>query len=99
MSKITKWKNIVFLSFTVVTMGFLAYGIYHTANAFNNIKQSHTITDTLVSSPSSTGDSLDSSGTFCNPYGCAGCGGCVSLQYKQDVEAIPGFTTQIKQVD
>jgi len=99
MSKLVRWENAIFLSVALIITGFLAYGIYRTANALIHHKESQTTSDYLSSGSSSASYRLASDGTFCNPYGCAGCSGCVSLTYVQNVQDSPSLATQVEQSD
>jgi len=90
-----KWRPAVYSIFAVGIVGFSAYGIMHTVNAYKDINQSVTTENSMIVTSSDTGDNLISGG--CSPYGCAACAGCVKLQYQQNIETLPSSATQITQ--
>ncbi|MDD5039199.1 MAG: hypothetical protein PHN78_07810 [Dehalococcoidales bacterium] len=98
MNMLTKWKKAVYLASTVGIISLATYGIYHTADAYNDFTQSQTADCTLTSGSSSDKSGLVPGGTLCSPFGCAGCPGCVSLQYQQNIDALPSTTTQVEQI-
>lgn len=97
MSYYMKWKKAIYAVFAVSIFGFAVYGIYNTVLAFDDTSPSQTSTDTLASSSTGLEKSTVPGGAFCNPYGCAGCSGCVSLQYQQNINALPSSITQIEE--
>jgi hypothetical protein len=94
MSYFMKWKKALYAAFAVGIIGFAIYGIYNTVLAFNDAKPSQTSGDTLTSG--SSGLETVPGGAFCNPYGCAGCSGCVSLQYQQNINKLPSSGVQVE---
>jgi hypothetical protein len=97
MSALMKWKKVIYLVFAAGIIGFAVYGIYHTAYAFNDLKQSTNTGGVLISNPPSDDGSLIPGGPLCNPAGCAGCTGCVKVVYGQNIEVLTGSTIQIEQ--
>ena len=97
-SGLMKRKNALPLALVVAIFGFSIYGIYHTAYAYHDLRQPQNNGYAPVTNPSSDTDSPLPGSTLCNPYGCAGCSGCVSLQYQENIEALPSSTTQIEQI-
>jgi hypothetical protein len=71
-------------------IGFSSYGLFNTVNAFNDIGKSLP-SDYTIQIAADNG-SFKPDGTFCNPYGCAGCDGCVGMQYQQNVKETTGLT-------
>jgi hypothetical protein len=67
-------------------LGLATYGIFHTVSAFADSGNSLP----SVNVNTSNGGNIKPDGTLCNPYGCAGCRGCVSLQYQQNVAETQG---------
>jgi len=76
-------------------LGISTYGIYNTLNAFSDLSTAPSGNqETAVTTSAYDGGKSD--GTFCSPYGCAGCSGCVSLQYQQNVEAVPSLNSGLE---
>ena len=97
MNKLAKWKKAVYLASAIGIIGLSTYGIQKTVSAYSEFNQRQTVEYASTTDLPSDKDGLVP-GTVCNPYGCAGCSGCVSLQYQQSVEALPGSATGIEQV-
>jgi hypothetical protein len=97
MSYLIKWKKALYAAFAVGIIGFATYGIYNTVLAFNDTQPSQTSGGTLNSSLSGLEKSTAPGGAFCNPYGCAGCNGCVSLQYQQNIGLLPSSAAQVEE--
>jgi hypothetical protein len=93
MLKLTKMKRILLPLAAASTIGFSIYGVFNTVSALGDSAKSLP-TDYPGINATETGN-IKPDGTFCNPYGCAGCNGCVSLQYQQNVEGIPGSNTDL----
>jgi hypothetical protein len=74
------------------TLGLAIYGIFHTVSAFADSGNSllHVNVNTA------NGENIKPDGALCNPYGCSGCSGCVSLQYQQNMAERPGAITDIQ---
>jgi hypothetical protein len=94
MFKLTKIQRPWLALAAIGALGLAAYGIFHTASALadsgNSLLSEYTninITDQGNAKPD---------GAFCNPYGCAGCNGCVSLQYQQNVAETSGAVTDLQ---
>ena len=66
----------------VGALGLAAYGIFHTASALAD-SGTPLPSDQAVVISADPGQAKPD-GTFCNPYGCSGCSGCLSLQYQQN---------------
>jgi hypothetical protein len=73
-------------------LGFSVYGIANTVKAANDISSFNAAEQAAVTAQAQ--GSLTPGGTFCNPYGCAACAGCVSLQYQQKVETAPSASVE-----
>jgi hypothetical protein len=99
MSGRIKWKKALFSTLAVGIIGWSIYGVYHTVNAYYNIQQSQTSSDTLTSDATVVKNNPDSSGSFCNPLGYANCRGCTSLLYQQNIETLPGADIQIERLN
>jgi len=97
MNKLKKWKKAVYLTSAIGIIGLSTYGIQKTVSAYSEFNQHQTVEYSFTSDTSSDKINLVP-GTVCSPYGCAGCSGCVSLQYQQSVEVLPGSATRIEQV-
>ena len=97
MNKLTKWKKAVYLTSAIGIIGLSTYGIHKTVSAYNDFNQHQTVEYALTTDIPSDKSNLVP-GSACNPYGCAGCSGCVSLQYQQSIEVLPGSDTEIEQV-
>jgi hypothetical protein len=84
MLKLTKMNRSVLAVAALGVAGFSGFGVFNTVNAYNDAGKSLPADNDYINTTDKS--SLNPDGTFCNPYGCAGCGGCVSLQYQQNVE-------------
>jgi hypothetical protein len=99
MFSLIKWKKVLFSTLAIGIISWSIHGIYHTANAYENIRQSQTSSDTLTSNSTYGQDSPAPDGAFCNPHGCVGCRGCASLLYQQNIEALPSSDVRVVQID
>jgi hypothetical protein len=72
----------------VGALGLAAYGIFHTISALADTGSPLPSDQAVINSADP--EQANPDGAFCNPYGCAGCSGCVSLQYQQNVTGTPG---------
>ena len=97
MNKLAKWKKAVYLTSAIGIIGLSTYGIQKTVSAYSELNQHQTVEYSLTSDLPSDKAGLGP-GTVCSPYGCAGCSGCVSVQYQQSVEVLPDSATRIEQV-
>ncbi len=97
MNKLAKWKTAVYLASAIGIIGLSTYGINKTVSAYSDFNQHQTVDYDLTTDLTSDKSSIVP-GTVCNPYGCAGCSGCVSVQYQQNIEVLPDFTTGNGQV-
>jgi hypothetical protein len=73
-------------------LGFSVYGIANTVKAANDVSALNAAGQAAVTAQ--VQGSLTPDGPFCNPYGCAACAGCVSLQYQQKVETAPSASLE-----
>jgi hypothetical protein len=97
MAYLKKSKKALYALLAMGIIGFATYGVYNTVLAFNDTHQSQTSGTMLVSDSSGLDRSMVPGGTFCNPYGCSGCTGCVSLQYQQNVDVLPSSGAQVEE--
>jgi hypothetical protein len=78
--------------FALGAAGFAVYGVINTAKAVDEAAVPGSAAQTVISADAQ--GNLTPDGSFCNPYGCAGCSGCVQLQYQQTVEMLPSASSQ-----
>jgi hypothetical protein len=97
MFKSIRWKKALSLAAAAGIIGLSAYGIFHTASAFSDIRQSQANND-IIADTLADKDNPSPGGPFCNPLGCAACGGCVSLEYEQNIQSLPVSAVQIEQL-
>jgi hypothetical protein len=97
MNRFAKWKKVIYLASIIGVTGLLINGIYQTVNAYNDSSQLQSADYALIAGSSPDKSALVP-GSVCNPYGCAGCSGCVKLQYQQSIKVLPGFSTGIEQM-
>jgi hypothetical protein len=88
-SRFMKRKNALLLALAAGIISFSVYGFYHTAYAYQDLKQSQGSSYILTAGATSEQKSPVAGGTSCRPGGCAGCSGCISLQYQENIEALP----------
>jgi hypothetical protein len=94
MSGLIKWKKVLPFTLALGIIGLFGYGVGHTITSFGDIQQSQS-GGILVSNISTAKDGLNPVSPICNPLGCAACGGCVTLQYGQNVTSVPDSSVQI----
>jgi hypothetical protein len=85
-----KWNRFLLAAAAIGAIGLSTYGVYNTTSAFN--EYGNALTTDNISLNTAEEEKTKPDGSFCNPYGCAGCDGCISLQYQQDVEMVPDLT-------
>jgi len=74
-------------------LGLAAYGITNTIRAADSFSAASPSEQPSIAIQAQ--GSLTPDGSFCNPYGCAACSGCVKLQYQQTVETLPSSSAEI----
>jgi hypothetical protein len=88
----TKGQKAIYSLAALGILGFSAYGITNTVKAANDVSVLNTAEQAAITTQAQ--GSLTPEGSFCNPYGCAACSGCVSLQYQQSVETSPAASAE-----
>jgi hypothetical protein len=94
MFKLTKIQRPWLALAAIGALGLAAYGVFHTASALADSGDPLPADQTVVNSASQGNAKPD--GAFCNPYGCAGCNGCVSLQYQQNIAETSGAVADLQ---
>jgi hypothetical protein len=80
-------KSVYFLSAAGI-IGLAAFGVYNTANAVSDLKQTQN-TEVILPVNSPAGEGLTGG---CSPYGCAACPVCTVIQYQQNTVVNTEFT-------
>jgi hypothetical protein len=94
-----KWKKRMDLAVAVGIVGFSAYGIYHFARSVKDTQQAQAANLIAASGTSSQNSIPGPGGTLCNPDGCAGCPGCSTVAYEQNVATASDSTAEITLIE
>ena len=95
MNRLKNWCTPFYLVLAVGIVGFSAYGIYHTARALDDIRQSPAV---ISSASDYSNVTAVTGGSACHPLGCAACGACSYLQQQVNIENLPDSSVQIQSV-
>lgn len=87
MVRIAKLQKPLAAAAFIGTLGLAAYGAFHTISAMADYGSPLPADQAALNSADQGQAKPD--GAFCNPYGCAGCSGCASLQYQQNITQAP----------
>jgi hypothetical protein len=93
MLNLTKINRSLLAIAAIGAIGFSTYGVFNIVNAASDPGLSLPTDYPGINMVDDSGSKPD--GTFCNPYGCVGCNGCLSLQYRQAVEEASGPTVEL----
>lgn len=94
MGKIAKLQQPLIAAAIIGSLGLAAYGVIHTVSALADTGNPLPENQAMVNSTNQEQAKPD--GAICNPYGCAGCSGCISLQYRQNIAETPGAVNSLE---
>lgn len=84
-------QKVLYSLFAMGILGFAAYGISNTVKAADDLAAQNSEGQTVLINQT---QGIFPDSALCPPGGCAACAGCVSLEYRENMDTLPSASPQ-----